>query len=424
MRDHELRSILNDELHGRPGLPVVAPARITHLAFTLAEGDPNPLDHVRLLCDALGVRPPPPGAAHHAADIAGGQFKYERHGEFYRISVVAEGGAEKGEALALLPVGWVDGLPGARLVGIHTRVMAKDEPGPDAEELIRMFGHEDLAGSRVSSGQATVWTDFRIGEDGYTRMLVKDNGLSPLRLGRVIRRIHEIETYRMMALLALPLARKVQGELAGLERAVSKVTADMLSARESHEDAELLAELSRIARDVEEVSSRTSYRFAAARAYSALVDKRIAELGEEKVMSFQRIGVFLDRRFSPAMATCQAVSDRIKTLAERSERASNLLRTRVEVALEAQNQQVLKSMEKRSVQQLRLQETVEGLSVVAISYYLIGILSKMIEGVGSYAHAESTGKLVSILIIPVVVFLVWYGIRRLRKHILRSEKDF
>ena len=144
-----------------------------------------------------------------------------------------------------------------------------------------------------------MWTDFRIGPDGYTRMLVHDHGLSPLRLGRVVRRIHEIETYRMMALLALPLARKVQAELAGLERAVSKVTADMLSARESHEDEELLGELSRIARDVEEVSSRTSYRFAASRAYAALVDKRIAELGEEKVMSFQRIGVFLDRRFSP-----------------------------------------------------------------------------------------------------------------------------
>ncbi|MCX7350832.1 MAG: DUF3422 family protein, partial [Alphaproteobacteria bacterium] len=187
------------------------------------------------------------------------------------------------------------------------------------------------------------------------------------------------------------------------------------------EDAELLTGLSRIARDVEEISSRTSYRFSAARAYSALVDKRIAELGEEKMMSFQRIGVFLDRRFTPAMATCQAVSERIRSLAERSERASNLLRTRVEVALEAQNQQVLKSMEKRSHQQLRLQETVEGLSVVAISYYLIGILSKLIEGFGSYAHVET--KLLSIVIIPIVVFLVWYGIRRLRKHILSSEKE-
>ena len=329
MHDHELRYVLNDELHGRPGLPVTAPARVTHLAFTLQEGDGNPLAQVKILCDALGVKPPPEGAAHHWAEIAGGQIKYERHGEFYRISVVADGGPEKGEALTLLPVGWIDALPGARLVAIHTRIMSKDEPAPETEALTALFGHEDLAGSRVTSGLATVWTDFRIGPDGYTRILMQDHGLSPLRLGRVVRRIHEIETYRMMALLALPLARKVQAELAGLEGALSKVTADMLSARETHEDAELLTALSRIARDVEEVSSRTSYRFAAARAYSALVDKRIAELGEEKVQSFQRIGVFLDRRFTPAMATCQAVSDRIRSLAERSERASNLLRTRV-----------------------------------------------------------------------------------------------
>jgi uncharacterized membrane-anchored protein len=261
------------------------------------------------------------------------------------------------------------------MVAIHTRIMAQSEPVPDDAELLRFFGHGDLAGSKVSSGQATVWTDFRIGDDGYTRMLVQDYGLSPLRLGRVVRRIHEIETYRMMALLALPLARRVQGELAVLERAVSKVTADMLSSRESSEDAELLTRLSGIARDVEEISSRTSYRFSAARAYSALVDKRIEELGEEKVMSYQRIGVFLDRRFGPAMATCLAVADRIKSLAERSERASNLLRTRVDIALEGQNQQLLKSMEKRGQQQLRLQETVEGLSVVAISYYLIGIVT-------------------------------------------------
>lgn len=421
MRDHELRYVLNDELHGRPGLPVVAPCRITHLAFTLRDGDGDPLAQIRLLCDALGVKPPTEGAAHHSADIAGGQIKYERHGEFYRVSVVAEGGSEKGEALALLPVGWVDGLPGARLVAIHTRVMARQEPKPGTADLEALFGHEDIAGSRVSSGQASVWTDFRIGPDGYTRMLVQDHGLSPMRLGRVVRRIHEIETYRMMALLALPLARRVQAELAGLERAVSKMTADMLASRESHEDAELLAELSRIARDVEEISSRTSYRFAAARAYAALVDKRVAELGEEKLESFQRIGVFLDRRFSPAMATCQAVAERIRSLAERSERASNLLRTRVDIALEAQNQQVLKSMEMRGRQQLRLQETVEGLSVVAISYYLIGIIGKLIDGLGDQLKFDT--KPISLLSIPLVVLAVWYAVRRLRKKIMSKDRD-
>ena len=422
MRDHQLRKALNDELHGRPGLPVRAPACVTHLVFVMGEGDADPLAHVKTLCDALGVKPPVEGAPHHSVEIAGGQIKYERHGEFYRISVITGEGPRKAEAVAILPLGWVDGLPGQRLVGIHTRILAADEPEPDIAALIQEFGHADLAGSKVSTGLATVWTDFRIGADGYTRMLVHDQGLSPLRLGRVIRRMHEIETYRMMALLALPLARQVQGELAGLERAVSKVTADMLSARESHEDAELLNQLSRIARDVEEMSSRTSYRFAAARAYAALVDKRIAELGETRVMSFQRIGVFLDRRFGPAMATCTAVADRLSRLAERSERASNLLRTRVDIALESQNQKLLSSMDQRARQQLRLQETVEGLSVVAISYYLIGIVEKLIEGLGAYAQGIDT-RLVSLVSIPVVVVAVWFGVKRLRHRILRSTGE-
>jgi uncharacterized membrane-anchored protein len=425
MHDHELRNILNDELHGRPGLPVTAPSRITHLAFTIGEGDADPLADVKQLCDALGVKPPNDGAPHHSVEIDGGKIKYERHGEFFRISCIAHGiGGKDGkaEAIAILPLGWIDALPGHRLVAIHTHILAPSKKQPDPAFLNRFFGHDDLAGSRVSSGLATLWTDFRIGSDGYTRILVQDHGLSPLRLGRVARRIHEIETYRMMALLALPLARRVQSELAGLERAVSRVTADMLSARESGEDAELLGRLSGIARDVEEISSRTSYRFAAARAYAALVNKRIAELGEERVQNFQRIGVFLDRRFGPAMATCAAVADRIGSLADRSERASNLLRTRVDIALEGQNQQLLRSMEQRARQQLMLQETVEGLSVVAISYYLIGIVGKLIEGLEKYLPGLDT-KLAGLVSIPVVVGLVWFGVRRVRKRVLHAAQN-
>ena len=139
-------------------------------------------------------------------------------------------------------------------------------------------------------------------------------------------------------------------------------------------------------------------------------------------MSFPRIGVFLDRRFGPAMATCAAVADRLGSLAQRSERASNLLRTRVDIALERQNQQLLGSMDKRARQQLRLQETVEGLSVVAISYYLIGIVAKLIEGLSGYAPGIDV-KLSSLISIPLVVVAVWWGVRRLRRRILTAAKE-
>jgi uncharacterized membrane-anchored protein len=419
MRDHELRLALNDELHGRPGLAVAAPSRVTHLAFTLGDGDGDPLRQVAKLCDAMGVKPPADAAPHHAVEFEGGHLKYERHGEFYRVSVIAEGNGGRAEAITVLPLGWIDDLPGRRLVAIHTHILAKSATPPDPAFLAKFFGQDDLAGSRVSQGGGTVWTDFRIGADGYTRILIHDHGMSPLRLGRVVRRVHEIETYRMMALLAFPLARHLQQELGPLEKRLTATVASMTAAEAPEEDARLLASLSAIARDVEDISNRSSYRFAAARAYAALVAKRVAELGEERVLSYQRLGVFLDRRFSPAMTTCQAVSERIAGLAARSERAGNLLRTRVDIALEAQNQQLLRSMESRARQQVMLQETVEGLSVVAISYYLIAIAGKFFDGVQDFFPALNA-KLMSWAAIPVIVGLVWLGVRRVRARVQRA----
>ena len=423
MEDHELRQTLNDELHGRPGLPVLAPARITHLAFTLTETDPDPLSFVKVLCDALGVKSPPGQVHHHAVILDKGLVKYERHGEFYRISITAnetvKGRAHDTEAISNLPLGWVDNLPGKRLVAIHTQVLSKSTQSPTDVLLRKIFGHDEIACSYVNQKNASVWTDFRIGADGFTRMLVHDHGLSPMRMGRLTRRLHEIETYRMMALLAFPLARQLQKELGPLEKALSQTIASMVATQSANEDETLLQSLSGVTRDVEDISNRSSFRFAASRAYAALVAKRITELGEERVLNHQRLGVFLDRRFSPAMTTCTAVAERIASLAARGERASNLLRTRVDIALEGQNQKLLRSMETRARQQLMLQETVEGLSVVAISYYLISIVTKLIDGLAGYMGGFDS-KLIDLLAIPVVLVAVWLAVRRVRKR-LRSE---
>ena len=420
MLDHEWRQLLNDEIHGRPGLPVTAPARITHLAFTLGPGDADPLPHIKVLCDAMGIKAPSPDAKHHGVELKNGLFKYERHSEFYRISITVSGKNPSGEALSQLPVGWVDGLPGKRLVAIHTHIFAKTAKAPSEAQVLLFFAHDEVAASQVHQGRSTVWSDFRIGQDGFTRIVVHDGGVSLLRLGRLTRRLHEIETYRMMALLALPVARALQPQLDALERDLSTVVDNVTTENGAQDDAKLLQQLSRIARDVEGLSNQTTFRFAAAQAYAALVRKRIDELDEERVEGYQRVGVFLERRFSPAMSTCTAVANRIAGLAQRSERAGNLLRTRVDIALEAQNQKLLQSMERRARQQLMLQETVEGLSVAAISYYVIGIADKLFAGLADYVPGLDS-KLVELLAIPVVIAGVWFAIRRVRKRVLREQ---
>lgn len=421
MLDHPFRHVLNDELHGRPGLPVVAPARITHMAFTLGAGDGDPLPAVRKLCEAKGIRPPADKALHHGVEVDGGLFKYERHGEFYRLSVSLMGKNLRGEAVEWLPAGWLDTLPGQRMVAIHTHVIAKSAPPPTPAQLLKVFGHDEIASSRVNQGKSTVWSDFRIGDDGYSRMLIHDGGITPPRLGRLTRRLHEIETYRMMALLALPLARDLQPRLSQMEVALSGTIEHMAIEQPPRDDADLLRQLMTLSRDIEQMSNQSNYRFSAARAYAALVAKRVAELGEDRVDNHQRLGVFLDRRFSPAMATCAAVESRIAGLAQRCERASNLLRTRVDIALEGQNQRLLQSMEKRGRQQLMLQETVEGLSVAAISYYVIGIVGKLIEGAAKYAPFDE--KFAQFISIPVVIALVWLAARHIKRKVHRAAGE-
>ncbi|MDE2385779.1 MAG: DUF3422 domain-containing protein, partial [Alphaproteobacteria bacterium] len=397
----------------RTGMELRAPALLSHLAFTLDEHSPSPAAHVTALALQLGQPAPAPNAVQIHLKLRHGFVRFERHGEFYRIAIVATGKMQKGqEAVDLLPAAWVAQLPGKRIVAIHTHVLKLGRGQALPGFIGAFFGHEDLAGSVVANGAAIVASDFRIRPDGYTRMLVIDKGIAPLRLGRTVRRIHEIETYRMMALLGLPVARAAQAELRPLETELHGTIIRMTEKSSADQDGQLLVHLSGIARKVEELSNRTSYRFAATRAYATLVEKRVAELAEVRINGFQRLGVFLDRRFSPAIATCTATASRIVDLAARSERANNLLRTRVDIALEAQNQQLLRSMDARARQQLLLQETVEGLSVVAISYYLVSLFSKFSEGFRD--GQDGWERALHLAGVPLAVGLVWLGLRLIR----------
>ncbi|MBT4220201.1 MAG: DUF3422 family protein, partial [Rhodospirillaceae bacterium] len=85
-----------------------------------------------------------------------------------------------------------------------------------------------------------------------------------------------------------------------------------------------------------------------------------------------------------------------------------------------QNRDLLESMDRRAKVQLRLQETVEGLSVVAISYYLLGLISytaKSVKAAGVPINADITTG----LSLPIVIGIIWFGLRRLRRALSGSE---
>ncbi|MFV3074502.1 DUF3422 family protein [Niveispirillum fermenti] len=419
-REHPQRVQLNEELHARPHMRVTTPARLTHIAHLTGELG---ADHAHLLDLCRDVGLPLPGAELRQVQllIDGRTVKWERHTEFTAITVADMEPVEGGDWSALSPrlTDWTSRLPGLRLVACHLRLEPDTEPRHGPESLSAIFRGE-LQGSAVAGEEALVWTDFRLGGDGFTRILLRDKGLSPSHAGRVVQRLLEIETYRMTALLGLPLAREAGPELAALEQRLEGIVARTATARDMAEEHGLLDALTRLAAEAEGLSARCRYRFGATQAYAELVEERVRELREVRIPGLQRLGVFLERRFRPAVRTCEAVARRQAELAAGISRASSLLRTRVDVQRAEQNAEILRSLETRARTQLRIQEAVEGLSVFAISYYLLGLVKYVLEGVPAIGGLPPKTMLTAVAV-PTILAAVWIGVRRLRRAMAAGE---
>jgi len=418
--EHNLRRALTDELHARPQEGLAAPVRISHFAMLTGETQAQVAAdraHLADLCNRHNVTPPPSDAKHFAADFGEFRLKWERHTEFTSYTVFAPGRFEDPfgrVASDRLPAEWRDAIPGELLVAT-TLAFAAEATIEDGVSNSGWFDRDSLCCSRVSDGAATLWTDFRIHNDGRSRFLVVDDGLTARRAGRLVQRVLDIETYRTLALLALPEARHIGPAIARIDNTLAHLSTTLSGMAGVSGERDLLDRLTGLAAEIEALQAATSYRFSAARAYEALVDARIREIREERVAGWQTIGEFMSRRFAPAMRTCHSAAYRLEQLSPRVARASTLLRTRVDIALEDQSQALLKSVEQSARRQLRLQQTVEGLSVVAISYYLLGLIAyatAALEGIAPFLSA----KLVAGIALPIVVPAVWFGIRRLRRR--------
>jgi len=414
--DHAERRTLADEVHARPAEPLEPPLRASYVAALIDPGD-RPRERAQLLqlCDRFGIEPPPLDAVHFRASIGAGRLKWERHGEFSAITVFAPGLSPRPfsePAAELLPPGWLAALPGRTIVAAHGKLLAAQDRRPSDEELAQYFEGNLVVGAEIAEGAGLAYTDFRLHTDGFSRFLVFSRSLTPRQAGRTLLRLFEIEAYRMMALLTLPVARRLSPRASAIEQSLGVLT-DHLAAGHA-DDESLLHDLTRVAAEVERERAAAQFRFGAGAAYHALVFTRIGELREQRLRGVQTIDEFMARRLNPAMATCASVARRLDDLSGRVERASALLSTRIEMARERQNQALLASMDRRAKLQLRLQQTVEGLSVAAITYYAAGL-------VGYVAKAAKAGgvpinpDLFVGASIPVLALLVLAGLHRARK---------
>ena len=430
--DYPDRYALANELHARPFPELSPPCRAAYIAIkqevNAAERDRDAdRAHLVALLDRFGAPHPAPGANHHSTRLGRGRLKWEQHTEFVTYTIFADGLAEKpfdGSVFAMFPTDWLAAAPGKVLTSALVLVELMDSMDAAEQRMAAAFGTwfvpESLAVSRVVDDCALVGSDFRIDENGHVRLAVLSLATTgERRLGRIVQRLLEIETYKSMALLALPQARRVAGQVAKLDRALAEVVSRMADEDRPEDDAGSLDALLRISAETAALSTATAFRFGAAGAYEAIVNDRISVLREERTRSRQTFAEFMTRRFEPAMRTCRSAQRRLTELESRAERASNLLRTRVDVGTSVQNVEVLRRMDERAALQLRLQETVEGLSVVAISYYAVNLGANLLRPLGA-AAGVSEGWVYALLT-PVVVLSVWAAVRRIRRRIASRD---
>lgn len=424
IQDHPLRYALTSELHARPFPALRTPQVAAYIAIR-ATGDAASrdravdLEHLTRLLKHYGAPLPSGQATHYYGEMGKYSLKWEQHTEFVTYTVFSDNLGSRAYDPAefdVFPDYWLSDLPGERITSILLRLLPRPADDKDiATALQDWFVPESLAVASVLENAAIVASDFRIDPSGHMRMaLFASDGTGTRRIGRIVQRLCEIETYKSMSMLGFAQARDFGADLNALDGKLNEMMSTMHgTSTETAEDT--LHKLLDISVQLETIAAKSAFRFGATGAYEAIVNQRIDALRENRFMSRQGFAEFMMRRYEPAMRTVKSAEARLATMSARAIRAAELLRTRVDVERSAQNQDILASMDKRADLQLRLQHTVEGLSVVAVSYYAVSLAAYLFAPLGEIAGINKT-TMTALVTLPMILF-VWWLLRRLRRKL-------
>lgn len=422
---HPERESLTLELHARPIHPVTAPLRISHLAFGTGEhGGARDFDDLVALCRKFGVAEPSQEMKHFTADLGPFTVKWERHTEFSTYTFLR---AEPFEApfeetvFGLLPADWKDGKYGEVLVALHLAVADSVAEPLEANRLSRWFDGNEVFANSVAREGVEIYGDLRSHDDGFDRMFLRAGPLTPELLGQTVQRVLELATYWRLALLSLPIARASSPKLERIERGLASISSELAEEGVDGPEETLLERLARLAAELENIIAGSSYRYRASTAYFELVESRLRQLGAVNLNGHIHLFDYLMRRIDPALRTCWSVQSRQEAISKRASRLSHLLRTGIESKVERQNRDLLDSMNRRAAQSLAIQRTVEGLSVVAISYYAVNLLKYLLDGMAKAGWIAFDTTIASAALLPFLVVTLWAFLHRLTRRALKRQ---
>lgn len=418
---HPERARVLDEVHARPFEPISSPRIVRHVSLMTGLEEAAALrDAICQYAKKVGTEPPTDDARYFVLDGFGGRLRWEQHSEFSSLTWDApprnsHDGLALVIELASSPLGQIISMTRIDVLESTNEVNFED-----------IYDKRSLCISKVHQNLALIATDFRQGDDGATRMSILNQGASDIAVGGIVQRLLEIETYRTLALLGLPLAQRTGPVVSDIENSLANITAN-LKDNPQGKNEQLLDEITRLSADLEANAAACLFRFGASKAYHEIVLLRLDAIEEVSHEHHSTLEAFLIRRMQPAMQTIRALEERQANLSRKLSRAANMLRTRVDVELERQNGDLLASMNHRAKQQFRLQQTVEGLSIAAVSYYVVGLIAYLLKGVDAplqtlfgYVHI---GNVLTAMSVPFVVAGMWLLVRRIRQSHADEKSD-
>ena len=415
MREHPLRQQVVQEMHLRRWPPLHAPSQVVQI-LRLVDPGARAAEHAALASLPAGwVLEDSDNSRHHSGQTGTGSFVLEQHSEASALTLILPGIAPDAAALAEM-LDWAEAMPGEVIRATRITIVADEAaaalilPGMECSE-------PELVSCHIGpqTGALRIWTDFRVREDRFGRLLVAAGGMTPADLSRAVQRVQELGNYRNLALLGLPTAQGCWTRLDAVEAAMGELAGDV--ARPDITDDALLERVSAQSLELMAITTASGYRMSATAAYAQIVEERLAELAARPIAGFLSLGDFTQRRLLPAVRTCAAHVRRERELGARADRFAALLRTRIETRIENQNARLLQSIEASAAMQLRLQQLVEGLSVVALSYYCVGLLGYMLKGAEDVFPRVPAPAMLG-LITPLVVFAVWRAVHHLKARLL------